>query len=32
MERKPFFKVEKRAVTPKIIDGLYSKWNLTYIL
>ena len=29
MERKPFFKVEERALTPKIMDGFYSKSNLT---
>ena len=32
IERKPFFKVEKKAITPKIIGGFYPKSNLTYIL
>ena len=33
MARKPFFKVEKGTyiISPKIIDGFYSKLNLTYI-
>ena len=32
MEQKPFFKIEKRAITPKIIGGFYPKSNLTSIL
>ena len=32
IEQKPFFKVEKGPITPKIIDGFYPKSNLTYIL
>ena len=32
IERKPFYKVEKGAITPIIIGGFYPQSNLTYVL